>query len=123
MLRPPPRTKRTGTLFPYTTLFRSRLGAPADAGCVIGKLEEASDLGHIRGIKNPAGQSKTSRHEMDDSRICSGDRKAFRARKSSRDTRSEEHTSELKSLMRTSYAVFCLKKKKRSKHNPPVDHK
>src|SRR3546814_13729555 len=79
MIRRPPRSTRTDTLFPYTTLFRS-------PGC----CPMASAAG-------TAGTQKKSR------RLGSRMRKA----------RSEEHTSELQSLMRISYAVFCLKKKQR----------
>src|SRR3546814_18728345 len=88
MLRRPPRSTLTDTLFPYTTLFRSQVGALV--------------AGHDGGGKlPPVGQ----RHGdlvavLDD--VVIGD-----------DQRSEEHTSELQSLMRISYAVFCLKKKKK----------
>src|SRR3546814_6540050 len=76
MIRRPPRSTRTDTLFPYTTLFRS----PDHPG-----------RNAFRGTR----------------RACFG---GFQRRRS----RSEEHTSELQSLMRISYAVFCLKKKKKS---------
>src|SRR3546814_1417616 len=79
MIRRPPRSTRTDTLFPYTTLFRSRVQHPR------------------------AGQSGAR----------AGGRGRFdRRRRRLRRIRSEEHTSELQSLMRISYAVFCLKKKK-----------
>src|SRR3546814_1624681 len=112
MIRRPPRSKRTDTLFPYTTLFRSRLLTgdrralaraitlvesrhPADqavAEVLLQKILPATgqqDAGcAIRlGISGTPGVGK----------------------------RSEEHTSELQSLMRISYAVFCLKKKKKTK--------
>src|SRR3546814_2876308 len=77
MIRRPPRSTRTDTLFPYTTLFRS----------------------------SPSG-GWISRRD----RYVSGSR-LWRRRHSER---SEEHTSELQSLMRISYAVFCLKKKKKN---------
>src|SRR3546814_6292209 len=83
MIRRPPRSTRTDTLFPYTTLFRS--GPMADATKVSGVLSLL-----------------VNRVRPDD---YVGDCFAL--------TRSEEHTSELQSLMRISYAVFCLKKKKR----------
>src|SRR3546814_4663161 len=70
MIRRPPRSTRTDTLFPYTTLFRSLYG-----NLVL-------------------------------------DHRPFLSRRTIRTTRSEEHTSELQSLMRISYAVFCLKKKR-----------
>src|SRR3546814_13618963 len=75
MIRRPPRSTRTDTLFPYTTLFRS-----------VGAQREADNL-LFAGIIVPM-----------ESDICAGG------------LRSEEHTSELQSLMRISYAVFCLKK-------------
>src|SRR3546814_6853512 len=91
MIRRPPRSTRTDTLFPYTTLFRSALGrntARVGADHRPGPGDVAADIlfGHqkINGV-DPAVV-------LDD--------------------RSEEHTSELQSLMRISYAVFCLKKKK-----------
>src|SRR3546814_3162333 len=76
MIRRPPRSTRTDTLFPYTTLFRSPVVA---AG---GNLSAAFKAQRIWDSKQPM--------------------------------RSEEHTSELQSLMRISYAVFCLKKKKQN---------
>src|SRR3546814_4074600 len=80
MIRRPPRSTRTDTLFPYTTLFRS-----PETGC-----------------ERPACPS---------GRV--GNRTAaLRRRSRDKRPRSEEHTSELQSLMRISYAVFCLKKKK-----------
>src|SRR3546814_7798736 len=82
MIRRPPRSTRTDTLFPYTTLFRSR------SGC-----------------KRAAVVPRHSRH--------------YARGRLGWPERSEEHTSELQSLMRISYAVFCLKKKtKRSQPTP-----
>src|SRR3546814_3420860 len=78
MIRRPPRSTRTDTLFPYTTLFRSHRRARTSADAH--RLYQARD--------RPA-----RRYDR---------------------TRSEEHTSELQSLMRISYAVFCLKKKKKT---------
>src|SRR3546814_7835926 len=91
MIRRPPRSTRTDTLFPYTTLFRSNrscdrhssivlafrliIGSPTELG--LGPSDQSPDVGCMR----------------------------------QQDKRSEEHTSELQSLMRISYAVFCLKKK------------
>src|SRR3546814_2281982 len=91
MIRPPPRSTRTDTLFPYTTLFRSlwrtrprrracRVLANLLAICVAGRRHDLAEPGDGRPVM-----------------------------------RSEEHTSELQSLMRISYAVFCLKKKKKEK--------
>src|SRR3546814_7858461 len=90
MIRRPPSSTRTDTLFPYTTLFRS--------------------LPH----RLPAA----GRRRLADPRARTGIRRARRGRNRTRSRhdlghgRSEEHTSELQSLMRISYAVFCLKKKK-----------
>src|SRR3546814_5141740 len=82
MIRRPPRSTRTDTLFPYTTLFRSRIADRLDA------------VDHVRTARlreHRIGVARYRQHAM----AC----------------RSEEHTSELQSLMRISYAVFCLKKK------------
>src|SRR3546814_9745464 len=83
MIRRPPRSTRTDTLFPYTTLFRSNCAPPTKRSAP-----------RIRRSKNRAV-------------VC-----ACRKKNCADDgPRSEEHTSELQSLMRISYAVFCLKKK------------
>src|SRR3546814_11050196 len=81
MIRRPPRSTRTDTLFPYTTLFRSQ--PPS-----------------VRRMRSFAAACRASR-----------------ALHAAAKERSEEHTSELQSLMRISYAVFCLKKKKKNTKN------
>src|SRR3546814_6261021 len=91
MIRRPPRSTRTDTLFPYTTLFRSADGA----GCI----------GCKYGIKPGFSTTVESRAQVRIGVICND------LRSQCRQARSEEHTSELQSLMRISYAVFCLKKK------------
>src|SRR3546814_3852144 len=91
MIRLPPRSTRTDTLFPYTTLFRS-----------LGEL----DLCHDDSSERP-GSQEPSRGQQRGSRV-----KFRKAPAYVELARSEEHTSELQSLMRISYAVFCLKKKK-----------
>src|SRR3546814_9175095 len=88
MIRRPPRSTRTDTLFPYTTLFRSSQDLE-DVGNRAGNDPTASRLPHV---------------------VDSG-RRAVLGREELGQVRSEEHTSELQSLMRISYAVFCLKKK------------
>src|SRR3546814_3733536 len=94
MIRRPPRSTRTDTLFPYTTLFRSR---PAAGAAGRGAVPEG------RGDQVHRGRLCRPRCRVDRPRPGrGGDR---------HDPRSEEHTSELQSLMRISYAVFCLKKK------------
>src|SRR3546814_985529 len=80
MIRRPPRSTRTDTLFPYTTLFRSYDNL----------VTSWSDYGKLTDQMVSLSNAE--------------------------DTRSEEHTSELQSLMRISYAVFCLKKKKKKQH-------
>src|SRR3546814_3117585 len=80
MIRRPPRSTRTDTLFPYTTLFRSRFVTPVRRE--LGSEAPSNPTPDPGGARTPRG-------------------------------RSEEHTSELQSLMRISYAVFCLKKKSR----------
>src|SRR3546814_3066334 len=100
MIRPPPRSTRTDTLFPYTTLFRSeeRLGIELDGAA----------LQFLLGSRSRTCQQRAGH-------CCAGQRRSRTAADSPR-PRSEEHTSELQSLMRISYAVFCLKKKKQHKY-------
>src|SRR3546814_6603084 len=92
MIRRPPRSTRTDTLFPYTTLFRS----------------------HDRGMAVAVRRHPPRRDRIDDPRAIGGMQRGALGADDGGD-RSEEHTSELQSLMRISYAVFCLKKKNRTK--------
>src|SRR3546814_2923470 len=101
MIRRPPRSTRTDTLFPYTTLFRSS----SDVGRRLGH-KCASDQGADSDVPRQSG--------LESSRGCQRRRSSLDFHKSTL-IRSEEHTSELQSLMRISYAVFCLKKKKKTK--------
>src|SRR3546814_9172072 len=97
MIRRPPRSTRTDTLFPYTTLFRSGLQGPAACRpCASNPGTRPPPVSRLPA----AGRS---------SRSLAGPAPG------SPGHRSEEHTSELQSLMRISYAVFCLKKKKKKK--------
>src|SRR3546814_4243792 len=96
MIRRPPRSTRTDTLFPYTTLFRSRLRQPGPRA-----RAEPARFRPRRGGR-PAPERATWHKAKAD--------------------RSEEHTSELQSLMRISYAVFCLKKKKNSMNKKQACH-
>src|SRR3546814_13981156 len=101
MIRRPPKSTRTDTLFPYTTLFRSRrrrARRPRDRQERQPLLiKTVSDLHPVRrNIRLPA-------------HFLCGDQQSFSGACAM--WRSEEHTSELQSLMRISYAVFCLKKK------------
>src|SRR3546814_9147959 len=101
MIRRPPRSTRTDTLFPYTTLFRSHdlVYGPDDRPAP--PVAFVAALQHLLAIPVPIVTPGLL--------ICQA------LGVSSRD-RSEEHTSELQSLMRISYAVFCLKKKKTQQH-------
>src|SRR3546814_8609195 len=82
MIRRPPRSTRTDTLFPYTTLFRSPAALPSSSATSDPDIDRAGSICRQRALAS---------------------------------SRSEEHTSELQSLMRISYAVFCLKKKTNNK--------
>src|SRR3546814_2742461 len=101
MIRRPPRSTRTDTLFPYTTLFRSRV-------LPIFPLEGVLLL--------PGGRLPLNIFEP---RYLASRKKHPNSRSLS--PRSEEHTSELQSLMRISYAVFCLKKKSNIVHTQRTD--
>src|SRR3546814_8233811 len=110
MIRRPPRSTRTDTLFPYTTLFRSERFP----------------------CRGPCRRTCRSRPPLDRSPACSsrergpvdhfrrGRHGSRRSMLELRGSRSEEHTSELQSLMRISYAVFCLKKKKKLKRTENI---
>src|SRR3546814_2622605 len=109
MIRRPPRSTRTDTLFPYTTLFRSQQFdavratcgvAVADAERLPGDMRHRADMGTFGVTFFGRQQAHRLRH---------------RHRRGERRHKSEEHTSELQSLMRISYAVFCLKKKKNTR--------
>src|SRR3546814_10877991 len=115
MIRRPPRSTRTDTLFPYTTLFRST-GGPEPRARGAG----ARGVGHRRGALGGAcandvraGGSIGFAREQSARARCRGDGGAVCAGLGG--IRSEEHTSELQSLMRISYAVFCLKKNKHTR--------
>src|SRR3546814_3591619 len=102
MIRRPPRSTRTDTLFPYTTLFRSRYSpSVSPSGC---HLPIASRQG---GFQASSVVGVHHRIEHRDRQQGVDPRKDHLG---PRGFRSEEHTSELQSLMRISYAVFCLKK-------------
>src|SRR3546814_5328524 len=128
MIRPPPRSTLTDTLFPYTPLFRSfpparctllgttppvfhfRQSGLRSARRCDGRKDGLCEPRHRQraGCRGNGGDDRVSRSSRDQSQaietLGAGHRRRF--------SRSEEHTSELQSLMRISYAVFCLKKKK-----------
>src|SRR3546814_2815521 len=109
MLRRPPRSTRTDTLFPYTTLFRSHAAGKQQSQpridhlrlCRHDNIETGQRIMVAAGLEQDGGAGLMCRHMVwlgRDHLVEQGQR-------------SEEHTSELQSLMRISYAVFCLKKK------------
>src|SRR3546814_7691530 len=93
MIRRPPRSTRTDTLFPYTTLFRSH---PLAAAAAAAQFFRCPGRARAACAGRAGDAARTARQ---------------RRIRVPHDVRSEEHTSELQSLMRISYAVFCLKKK------------
>src|SRR3546814_5216296 len=127
MIRRPPRSTRTDTLFPYTTLFRSdregQIWAPRLMPPTLHQRAQAIAIARQAGIRFaliPCHAGEPDRPERRDHRVVERagtvDRIPGRARSVGHRTpadrvRSEEHTSELQSLMRISYAVSCLKKK------------
>src|SRR3546814_1819666 len=113
MIRRPPRSTRTDTLFPYTTLFRSA-SLPYSSNSLPAAAAPAS-LALIGANATPPSASDTSDCVCSFSPLPSTDRSTPLAR-------SEEHTSELQSLMRISYAVFCLKKKTPTTTTSPHHH-
>src|SRR3546814_8265832 len=109
MLLLPPRSTRTDTLFPYTTLFRS---------------EESGARRHRPGLhdrrRSAAGPAPP--HAVHGALHARRSRRTPSIETPAHAGRSEEHTSELQSLMRTSYAVFCLKKKNKYKFSEQYTH-
>src|SRR3546814_2365790 len=113
MIRRPPRSTRTDTLFPYTTLFRSgrdrtaqqpgpkeyRAAGDGEDLATLGELAKYFQQRRCLSVSWATGSGGMPRLRRDDRAPA---------------RRSEEHTSELQSLMRNSYAVFCLKKKKQN---------
>src|SRR3546814_4705306 len=152
MVRLPPRSTRTDTLFPYTTLFRSysrrQTKKPASPGeKLAGPSERKGQTGRgnarpeplklrVRVRQSFRGPFRPSAHRLRSRSARAGRRSSRgrsaakrerrdRARNRPQRSRSEEHTSELQSLMRISYAVFCLKKKKtktmKTKHQQMIN--
>src|SRR3546814_7949963 len=109
MIRRPPRSTRTDTLCPYTSLFRYRVHPAHSLWRSRGVAIRAAPL--VTGPGRPSAKAGPTAH-----RRAAGQTDGRWPVRSFR-RRSEEHTSELQSLMRISYAVFCLKKKKHDKNN------
>src|SRR3546814_3915992 len=105
MIRRPPRSTRTDTLFPYTTLFRSIVGRQKTA-----EERTAAFNRDFAGRKHILSAIESAIEILADRNLVAKDRIGITG------LRSEEHTSELQSLMRISYAVFCLKKKRNNIH-------
>src|SRR3546814_7267035 len=109
MIRRPPRSTRTDTLVPYTTLFRSDVGGEVGvgelplAGAEPGEVEAQHGKAALR---QASGDARGGEDVLVAGEAVGEERIGARPPR-----RSEEHTSELQSLMRISYAVFCLKKK------------
>src|SRR3546814_4074572 len=124
MIRRPPRSTRTDTLFPSTTLFRSPHRDPRDDARLDRRHQDLTPRptdrrgarhGGARGEPRPRLPAPSDRRGILSRRHAS--RQFVReGRRDDRRGRSEEHTSELQSLMRISYAVFCLKKTKKTKY-------
>src|SRR3546814_10723487 len=104
MIRRPPRSTRTDTLFPYTTLFRS------------------ARFGPVRGHSSDRGDAAAVEESVRRDHRCPRQLQRPPVHAHGGPGRSEEHTSELQSLTRISYAVFCLKKKKNSAYTKTPTH-
>src|SRR3546814_2291967 len=126
MIRRPPRSTRTDTLFPYTTLFRSRALRPSggpQCGGIIWIWRNRPRMAHAINEMSDFRPSMTnivtahSSPKLAPPGAFSPLNEALDHAARSMIQRSEEHTSELQSLMRTSYAVSCLEKQKTNKHN------
>src|SRR3546814_6090107 len=126
MIRRPPRSTRTDTLFPYTTLFRSEIGRGAlqfprildqdhAIRCLCYFGEESIGERCLAGARAAGNEDVgTICHRFSQHRRLKPRHDPVPGKIIEREDRSEEHTSELQSLMRISYAVFCLKKKTRT---------
>src|SRR3546814_10727063 len=115
LLRRPPRSTRTDTLCPYTTRFRS----PAAHVRRPAGHRHRQHLQRVQPLQRPLPQDRGAREArgLRGRRLPAGVPGVLELREpAAADRRSEEHTSELQSLMRISYAVFCLKKKKNTKY-------
>src|SRR3546814_6243405 len=123
MIRRPPKSTHTDSLFPYPTLFRStrtRSSQQRGGGCHRGIGTNAADRSATECHRTSAGPGLCASAAV--ARRCrwhaaNGKGDGAGPERAAIAARSEEHTSELQSLMRISYAVFCLKKKK-YKYNP-----
>src|SRR3546814_4604806 len=115
MIRRPPRPTRTDTLLPYTTLFRS-------GRIVQGRTVFAAGRSGLASAEATAGRDSASRQAMPLATVVDATGGSSTAARSRWPMRSEEHTSELQSLMRSQYAVFCLQKKKHTLYRTQSHH-
>src|SRR3546814_8112182 len=115
MIRRPPRSTRTDTLFPYPTLFRStrRLCLRSWGEAIAGKGNGLANVGVGARIGTGMERQRILRKFADEAARGAVGLAVELRQRDVVELRSEEHTSELQSLMRISYAVFCLKKKKK----------
>src|SRR3546814_3624419 len=115
MIRRPPRSTRTDTLFPYPTLFRSGLGGAfleMMSSLILIALVIFAIMFIVRRLRGPRTATQAAGGGMRREGMAGSDwARPVPPAASAAPVRSEEHTSELQSLMRISYAVFCLKKK------------
>src|SRR3546814_7143208 len=118
MIRRPPGSTRTDTLFPYTTLFRSHRPRAAYLGREVQSVRARAQR-PAAGAVRTGGRAGTGARGPAEQHAAGAE---GRARAGAAVRRSEEHTSELQSLMRISYAVFCLKKKTDT-HKDTTQHK
>src|SRR3546814_9919956 len=114
MIRRPPRSTRADTLFPYTTLFRSIAALKTAARR---RRRQPWRIGRERQEKRFGPRARRATEQRQQHGRRRGRRSAARYRGRSAESRSEEHTSELQSLMRISYAVICLKKNNENIHS------
>src|SRR3546814_8216863 len=119
MIRRPPRSTRTDTLFPYTTLFRAQQGVDG-AEAALRRDPALVAAGGVQAHRIALAQRQVRDDQRRVQRVVEVRQRARPLRRGG--LRSEEHTSELQSLMRISYAVFCLKKKKQRTHRHYTDN-
>src|SRR3546814_2157246 len=123
MIRRPPKTTSTATLFPYATLVRSDHAPVVETGGAGAPARRRYPIGLCTVEHVPAARASFWFREQKDARA-----RPMVPRRPGKESappvsgRSEEHTSELQSLMRNSYAVFCLQKKKSQRHATQIVH-
>src|SRR3546814_10852992 len=126
MIRRPPRSTRTDTLFPYTTLFRSDVQLVLLPHITEKVFDGVKAFGDVLLVDSAFDREDVDRSTFlllfSLSLLVVGHKSGYPLLASHPAVRSEEHTSELQSLMRISYAVFCLKKKQTTRNNVENPH-